>query len=55
MPEPMRAGFIAQFVRTPQAAEEARKQVDALAAQKVDAIKGVLEAGRPATPSIEWT
>jgi imidazolonepropionase-like amidohydrolase len=50
LPEPMRAGFIAQFVRTPHSAEEARKQVDALAAQKVDAIKGVLEAGAPGYP-----
>lgn len=47
LPEPMRAGFIAQFVRTPKSSEEARKQVDALAAQRVDAIKGVLEAGAP--------
>jgi imidazolonepropionase-like amidohydrolase/ABC-type multidrug transport system permease subunit len=47
LPEPMRAGFIAQFVRTPKSADEARKQVDALAQQRVDAIKGVLEAGAP--------
>lgn len=47
LPEAMRAGFIAQFVRTPKSAEEARQQVDALVAQKVDAIKGVLEAGVP--------
>jgi imidazolonepropionase-like amidohydrolase len=50
LPEPMRADFIAQFVRTPHSAEEAHKQVDALAAQKVDAIKGVLEAGAPGYP-----
>ena len=37
----------AQFVRTPKTADEARKQVDDLAAQHVDAIKGVLEAGAP--------
>jgi imidazolonepropionase-like amidohydrolase/ABC-type multidrug transport system permease subunit len=50
LPEAMRAGFIAQFVRTPKTPEEARQQVDALAAQRVDAIKGVLEAGAPAHP-----
>ncbi|HEX4631537.1 MAG TPA: amidohydrolase family protein [Chthoniobacterales bacterium] len=50
MPEGLRAGFLAQFVRTPKTAEEARKQVDALAAQKVDAIKGVLESGAPGYP-----
>jgi imidazolonepropionase-like amidohydrolase len=47
MPEAMRASFNAQFVRTPQNADEGRKQVDDLAAQHVDAIKGVLEAGVP--------
>jgi imidazolonepropionase-like amidohydrolase/ABC-type multidrug transport system permease subunit len=47
MPEAMRASFNAQFVRTPKNAEEARKQVDDLAAQHVDAIKGILEAGVP--------
>jgi imidazolonepropionase-like amidohydrolase/ABC-type multidrug transport system permease subunit len=50
LPESARADFIAQFVRTPKSADEARKQVDALAAQKVDAIKGVLEAGAPGYP-----
>ena len=50
MPEAMRASFNAQFVRTPKTAEEARKQVDELAAQHVDAIKGVLEAGAPGYP-----
>jgi imidazolonepropionase-like amidohydrolase len=50
LPEAMRAGFIAQFVRTPKSADEGRKQVDALVAQKVDAIKGVLEAGAPSSP-----
>jgi imidazolonepropionase-like amidohydrolase/ABC-type multidrug transport system permease subunit len=50
LPEAIRAGFIAQFVRTPHSAEEAHKQVDALAAQRVDAIKGVLEAGAPGFP-----
>jgi imidazolonepropionase-like amidohydrolase/ABC-type multidrug transport system permease subunit len=47
MPEAMRASFNAQFVRTPKSMEEARKQVDDLAAQHVDAIKGVLESGVP--------
>ena len=47
LPEAMRANFIAQFVRTPKSAEEGRKQVDALVAQKIDAIKGVLESGAP--------
>jgi imidazolonepropionase-like amidohydrolase/ABC-type multidrug transport system permease subunit len=47
MPEAMRASFNAQFVRTPKSAEEARQQVDDLAAQHVDAIKGILEAGVP--------
>jgi imidazolonepropionase-like amidohydrolase len=45
MPEAMRASFNAQFVRTPKTMEEARKQVDDLATQHVDAIKGVLESG----------
>ena len=47
LPEALRAGFIAQFVRTPKSADEGRKQVDALVAQKIDAIKGVLESGAP--------
>lgn len=47
MPEAMRASFDAQFVRLPKNPEEGRKQVDDLAAQRVDAIKGVLEAGVP--------
>src|SRR2546421_2759802 len=47
LPEELRPGFLAQFVRTPKSADEARKQVDALVAQRVDAIKGVLEAGAP--------
>src|SRR5437868_2269414 len=50
LPEAARASFIAQFVRTPKSPEEARKQVDALAAQKIDAIKGVLESGAPGYP-----
>ncbi|MEP6956005.1 MAG: amidohydrolase family protein, partial [Chthoniobacterales bacterium] len=47
MPEAMRAAFNASFVRTPSSAEEARQQVDKLATEGVDAIKGVLEAGVP--------
>ncbi len=47
VPELMRASFNEQFVRTPKSEEEARQQVDALAKQRVDAIKGVLEAGTP--------
>ena len=47
MPEAMRASFNAQFVRIPKTDDEARKQVDELASQHVDAIKGVLEAGVP--------
>jgi imidazolonepropionase-like amidohydrolase len=50
LPEALRADFIAQFVRTPKTADEARQQVDALAAQHIDAIKGVLEAGAPGYP-----
>lgn len=50
MPEAYRAGFLAEFVRLPKSAEEARQQVDALATQKIDAIKGVLEAGAPGYP-----
>jgi len=45
MPEAMRMSFNAQFLRLPKSAEEARRQVDDLASQHVDAIKGVLEAG----------
>ncbi|HEV2094861.1 MAG TPA: amidohydrolase family protein, partial [Chthoniobacterales bacterium] len=45
LPENLRGAFIAQFVRTPKTADEARQQVAALAAQRVDAIKGVLESG----------
>jgi imidazolonepropionase-like amidohydrolase/ABC-type multidrug transport system permease subunit len=42
---PMRNSFNAQFVRIPKTADEARKQVQELAAQHVNAIKGVLEEG----------
>jgi imidazolonepropionase-like amidohydrolase/ABC-type multidrug transport system permease subunit len=47
MPESFRASFLAGFVRTPKTAEEAREQVDALALQRIDAIKAVLESGVP--------
>jgi imidazolonepropionase-like amidohydrolase/ABC-type multidrug transport system permease subunit len=50
MPAPMQASFQAQFVRTPKTPDEARTQVDELAAQHVDVIKGVLESGVPAYP-----
>jgi imidazolonepropionase-like amidohydrolase/ABC-type multidrug transport system permease subunit len=50
LPENIRANFLAQFVRTPNSADEARAQVDALAEQHVDAIKGVLEIGAPGYP-----
>lgn len=50
LPEALRADFLADFVRLPHTSEEARQQVDALAAQKMDAIKGVLEAGAPGYP-----
>ncbi|HMJ05192.1 MAG TPA: amidohydrolase family protein [Chthoniobacterales bacterium] len=47
MPDAMRPAFLAGFVRTPKSEAEARQQVAELAAQHVDAIKGVLEAGVP--------
>ncbi|MGZ5020084.1 MAG: ABC transporter permease, partial [Chthoniobacterales bacterium] len=50
LPETMRPAFTAQFVRTPQTPDEARRQVDDLATKGVDAIKGVLEAGVPRRP-----
>ncbi|MEY2575454.1 MAG: hypothetical protein QOF80_941 [Verrucomicrobiota bacterium] len=50
LPEPMRPAFLAQFVRTPKSTEEGRQQVDELAVKRVDAIKGVLEAGAPGYP-----
>ncbi|MGI9087490.1 MAG: amidohydrolase family protein [Chthoniobacterales bacterium] len=52
MPETLRASFLAGFVRTPKTAEEARQQVDELAAKGVNAIKGVLESGVPAYPFV---
>lgn len=50
LPENIRATFVAQFVRTPQSAAEAKQQVNELATKGVDAIKGVLEAGAPSYP-----
>jgi imidazolonepropionase-like amidohydrolase/ABC-type multidrug transport system permease subunit len=50
MPEQIRESFLANFVRTPKTPEEARQQVDALALQRIDAIKAVLESGVPAMP-----
>ena len=47
LPAFARAGFDAQFLRIPKTQEEARKQVDDLAAKGVNAIKGILEAGVP--------
>ena len=47
MPAFARSGFDAQFLRIPKTQEEARKQVDELAAKGVNAIKGILEAGVP--------
>jgi imidazolonepropionase-like amidohydrolase len=41
----MRASFNAQFLRTPKNPDQGRTQVDELAAQHVNAIKGVLEEG----------
>jgi imidazolonepropionase-like amidohydrolase len=45
MPEPQRAALLAEMVRLPKSAEEARDQVAALAAQKVQGLKVVIEAG----------
>ena len=50
MPEQFRASFLAGFVRTPKTAEEGRQQVGALALQRIDAIKAVLESGGPGYP-----
>ncbi len=47
VPEPMRSQLLAQSVRIPKTADEAREQVDALARQGVHAIKGILDAGVP--------
>ena len=47
IPEPIRSRLLAQSVRIPKTTEEARKQVDDLAREGVNAIKGVLDAGAP--------
>jgi imidazolonepropionase-like amidohydrolase/ABC-type multidrug transport system permease subunit len=46
-PEPIRQRLLAQSVRIPTSADEARKQVDDLASKGVNAIKIILEAGVP--------
>lgn len=50
LPEQIRNRLLAQSVRTPRSADEARKMVDDLAAKKVDAIKIILEAGVASYP-----
>jgi imidazolonepropionase-like amidohydrolase/ABC-type multidrug transport system permease subunit len=50
VPEMMRAGFIAEFLRTPKSPEEARKMVGELKKRGVDGIKVVLEGGSPSHP-----
>ncbi|HEY2614310.1 MAG TPA: amidohydrolase family protein [Chthoniobacterales bacterium] len=47
VPEPARTKLLAQSVRTPKTADEARQQVEALATEHVDAIKAILDAGVP--------
>jgi len=47
IPEKFRAAAQATFVRTPQTAEEAKQQVDALKKDGVDGIKAVLQGGMP--------
>jgi imidazolonepropionase-like amidohydrolase len=47
LPGPLQAEVTAQSVRTPKSPDEARQQVDELAAQHVDAIKAILEEGFP--------
>ncbi len=47
LPEAQQADFTSQFVRTPKTLEEARQQIDDLAAKQVNAIKGVLDGGVP--------
>ncbi len=47
IPEKFRASAEATFVRTPQSAEEAKQQVDALKKDGVDGIKAVLQGGMP--------
>jgi imidazolonepropionase-like amidohydrolase/ABC-type multidrug transport system permease subunit len=45
VPEALRAGMNAQFLRLPKTADEAKQEVDALKAKKVDGIKAIMEAG----------
>src|SRR5438045_8464594 len=47
LPPPLQARFISEFLRTPKTPDEARQQVDELAAQHVDAIKAILEQRVP--------
>jgi len=50
VPEKFRAVAQASFARTPQSAEEAKQQVDALKKEGVDGIKAVLQGGMPGFP-----
>jgi imidazolonepropionase-like amidohydrolase len=50
LPEMMRAGFIAEFLRTPKSPDEARQMVGDLKKRGVDGIKAVLESGWPGHP-----
>ena len=47
VPEPIRSRLLAQSVRLPKTPDEGRAQVDELARQGVNAIKGILDAGVP--------
>lgn len=47
LPETARKMMTEDFIRTPHNPDEARQQVDALKKRGVDAIKAVMEAGRP--------
>ncbi len=47
LPEQIRGQLMAQSVRLPKTADEGRAQVDQLAKDGVDAIKGILDAGAP--------
>lgn len=50
VPEEIRNRLMAQSVRLPKTADEARQQADELARQGVNAIKGILDAGEPSYP-----
>ena len=50
VPEPTRTQLLAQSVRAPKTPDDARQQVDALAAAHVDAIKAIMDAGSPSYP-----